>query len=129
MAVTALECPGCGAKLSASAGQQTITCEYCSTTCQVQQPHAGGASPWGQHHHAQAAQAAEMGRRAQKIVLWSTLGTTVLGIGIAGIRSLVRHNPSSHVVTSVPRDGRYFHKLQSCISMLCCICESKRNLR
>ncbi len=91
MAVTALQCPGCGAKLDANPGQQTITCEYCSTTSQVQQQQRG-ASPWGQHH-AQAAHAVEMGKRAQKIVLWSTLGTTVLGIGMAGIFALSAPDP------------------------------------
>ncbi|MBO6939486.1 MAG: YiiG family protein [Deltaproteobacteria bacterium] len=101
MAVTALECPGCGAKLSASPGQQTVTCSYCSTTCQVQQqPH--GASPWNQHAHAQAAQAAEMGTRAQKIVLVTTLGTTVAGIAMAGVFAVSAPDPQPSAPVAVP---------------------------
>lgn len=96
MAVTALECPGCGAKLRANPGQQTITCDYCSTTSQVQQR---GASPWNAHH-AQAARTLDTAKTARKWVIASSLGSVVIGVGLVGVMAL--QAPSPPPVSSTP---------------------------
>ena len=93
MAVQALECPGCGATLRPTPGQATVTCEYCRATSQVQPPPK--SSPWNAHHAQVSANATRHAARARKVILWSSVGTAIVGIAMTGIMAAVGASDAS----------------------------------
>ncbi len=100
MAVTAFECPGCGANLAPTPGQATVTCQYCQTTSRVQQEH--GQSPWNMQHAQPSASSAEAAQRARKIAIASSLGMVVVSMGLAGVFALSAPDQAPTPVVPAP---------------------------
>lgn len=83
MAVTAFECPGCGANLNPAPGQVTITCSYCGTSSRVHKE--TGGSSWGTQAQRTGAGHVQAAKSARKAVVMGSLVTLLFSLGAVGV--------------------------------------------
>ena len=69
--IIALKCPNCGGALRVSPGTDKAQCEHCKSTVLIVD--AKGGEPRTDVSEVVTEEAAEAGRRALKVILWSVL--------------------------------------------------------
>ena len=91
MPVKALECPKCGATLAPAAGQQSYTCRYCGTNFKpaVTQAPTSAPPPMSAPPMSAPPRPAHDPAAAAKVVRWVLVGTSVMGVMVAGVVYLV----------------------------------------